>query len=121
MSGATTGKVAVLKAPNGGKFYQNQRVGYFTPTNKCDYGFLRTIVRSSLFTKQLSAVLVAGAQPNVSSSEIDDFVFMAPRAVDEQQTIGSLFHSIDYLVTLHQRELEKLQNIKKSMLVKMLV
>ncbi len=31
------------------------------------------------------------------------------------------FEKIDLLITLHQRELEKLQNIKKSMLEKMFV
>ncbi|RHA99215.1 restriction endonuclease subunit S, partial [Holdemanella biformis] len=34
---------------------------------------------------------------------------------------GEYFSSLDNLITLHQRELEKLQNIKKSMLEKMFV
>ena len=39
----------------------------------------------------------------------------------EQQQIGAYFRNLDNLITLHQRELEKLQNIKKSMLEKMFV
>ena len=39
----------------------------------------------------------------------------------EQKKIGGLFQYLDNLITLHQRELEKLQNIKKSMLEKMFV
>ena len=39
----------------------------------------------------------------------------------EQQQIGAYFRNLDHLITLHQRELEKLQNIKKSMLEKMFV
>ena len=39
----------------------------------------------------------------------------------EQIKIGGLFQYLDNLITLHQRELEKLQNIKKSMLEKMFV
>ena len=39
----------------------------------------------------------------------------------EQKKIGGLFQDLDNLITLHQRELEKLQNIKKSMLEKMFV
>ena len=35
--------------------------------------------------------------------------------------IGQYFSQLDHLITLHQRELEKLQNIKKSMLEKMFV
>jgi type I restriction enzyme S subunit len=39
----------------------------------------------------------------------------------EQIKIGDYFQQFDNLITLHQRELEKLQNIKKSMLEKMFV
>ena len=39
----------------------------------------------------------------------------------EQEKIGSYLHSLDHLITLHQRELEKLKNIKKAMLEKMFV
>ena len=40
---------------------------------------------------------------------------------EEQKAIAEAFSIIDCLITLHQRELEKLQNIKKSMLEKMFV
>ena len=40
---------------------------------------------------------------------------------EEQAKIGAYFSKLDHLITLHQRELEKLQNIKKSMLEKMFV
>jgi len=40
---------------------------------------------------------------------------------EEQTIIGAYFFNLDNLITLHQRELEKLQNIKKSMLEKMFV
>ena len=39
----------------------------------------------------------------------------------EQARVGEFFQQLDNLITLHQRELEKLQNIKKSMLEKMFV
>lgn len=42
-------------------------------------------------------------------------------ALAEQQKIGEYFKRLDTLITLHQRKLEKLQNIKKAMLEKMLV
>ena len=40
---------------------------------------------------------------------------------DEQTAIGSIFKQLDHLITLHQRKLELLRNIKKSMLDKMFV
>ena len=39
--------------------------------------------------------------------------------IEEQQKIGKVLHSLDTLVTLHQRKLDKLQNVKKACLVKM--
>ena len=41
--------------------------------------------------------------------------------IKEQREIANFFTNLDCLITLHQRELEKLQNIKKSMLEKMFV
>ena len=42
-------------------------------------------------------------------------------SLEEQRKIGQFFDSLDTLITLHQRKLEKLQNIKKSCLEKMFV
>ena len=39
----------------------------------------------------------------------------------EQDKIGSIFENIDHLITLHQRQLEKLKNIKSALLEKMFV
>ena len=119
MSGATTGKVSILKCKNTDKYYQNQRVGYFERNIQYNYDFVSTIVRSDLFKEQLMSVLVAGAQPNVSSKEIDSFEFVFPLSIEEQKKIGQYFANLDNLITLHQRECEKLLCFKKSMLEKM--
>ena len=42
-------------------------------------------------------------------------------SMEEQRKIGDYLESLDQLITLHQRQLEKLQNIKKSLLEKMFV
>ena len=42
-------------------------------------------------------------------------------SVEEQSKIGNLFDRLDDLISLHQRKLEKLKNIKKAMLEKMFV
>lgn len=119
MSGATTGKAAVLKNTGNIKFYQNQRVGYFQNNLKCDYSFISTLVKSSIFLKQLESVLVAGAQPNISSKEIDSFIFKIPISTDEQRKISKLFNMIDSTITLHQRKLEHLNLKKKALLQKL--
>ncbi|NQI37742.1 hypothetical protein HO605_01555 [Streptococcus suis] len=104
MSGATTGKVSVLHVNDGEKYYQNQRVGYFTPTQRYNYDFIKVIVNSTFFITQLSSVLVAGAQPNISSKEVDDFCFTFPKSFSEQEAIGTFFSTLDRHITLHQRK-----------------
>lgn len=47
--------------------------------------------------------------------------FLLPRDVTEQRRIGATLQPIDNLITLHQRELEKLKSIKKCMLERMFV
>ena len=42
-------------------------------------------------------------------------------SLEEQRKIGKLFDTLDNLITLHQRELEKLKNLKKACLEKMFV
>ena len=63
---------------------------------------------------QLDSVLVSGAQPNVSSKEIDSFNFMIPILVQEQQKIGSFFKQLDDTIALHQRKLDLLKEQKKA-------
>ena len=60
------------------------------------------------------------AQPNLSAKSVSEFIIPIPN-IDEQKKLSSFFDSLSNLITLHQRELEKLQNIKKSMLEKMFV
>ncbi len=121
MSGATTGKVSILNNPNNNKVYQNQRVGYFTKTKNVDYSFISTLVRSKIFLDQLNSVLVAGAQPNISSKDINVFELTIPKNIEEQKKIGNFFKQLDDTIALHQRKLDLLKETKKGFLQKMFV
>ena len=52
----------------------------------------------------------------VSGKQMAAMELMLPSTIREQQTIGAFFKKIDNLITLHQREGERLQMVKKSML-----
>ena len=52
----------------------------------------------------------------ISGKKLGELEFMFPDT-DEQKAIGAYFKNLDYLITLHQRKLEKLKIVKKSMLV----
>ena len=60
------------------------------------------------------------AQPGLAVGKLINLKNMIPTN-DEQFKIGIYFEQLDNLITLHQRKLEKLKNIKKSMLEKMFV
>lgn len=117
MSGATTGKIAMLDSEE--EYYQNQRIGYFQNNGAVDYDFLYSVLQTKAFTNQLSAVLVAGAQPNISSKEIDSFEFFIPESIVEQSAIGSLFRTLDDLLTSYKGNLANYQSLKSTMLSKM--
>lgn len=61
-----------------------------------------------------------GSQVNLNSDLVKNQEIALPRE-EEQQKIGAYFAKLDHLITLHQHELEKLQNIKKSCLKMMFV
>ena len=117
MSGATTGKIAMLDSEE--EYYQNQRVGYFQNNGAVDYDFLSSVLQTKAFTNQLNAVLVAGAQPNISSKEIDSFEFCIPESIEEQSAIGSLFRTLDDLLASYKDNLANYQSLKATMLSKM--
>ena len=57
---------------------------------------------------------------NVSQDTLQNVAIYIPN-MEEQNKIGAYLHNIDHLITLHQRKLEKLQNLKKAALDKMFV
>ncbi len=53
---------------------------------------------------------------SINSDVVNGAELMVTENIDEQNRIGDYFDSLDHLITLHQRKLEKLKIIKKSML-----
>ena len=66
-------------------------------------------------------IVMGAVQPSIKVSQLVDVEYMLTPNVKEQKKIGAYFSSIDNLITLHQRKLEKLKEVKKSMLEKMFV
>ena len=93
-----------------------------------DFLSLSKLNAEPLFTvyacyKKLQSELNAVQGTSIKGITKDELLtrsIMVPQYAEQQQ-IGSFFQQLDHLITLHQRELEKLQNIKKSMLEKMFV
>ena len=71
--------------------------------------------------KQKAEAIASGSTfAEISGRMLGNIDIMIPQN-KEQEVIGSYFQSLDHLISLHQRKLEKLKNIKKSMLEKMFI
>ncbi|CAK7013112.1 restriction endonuclease subunit S [Phascolarctobacterium sp.] len=57
---------------------------------------------------------------HITKSGMENKIILLP-SVEEQKKIGVLINSLDRLITLHQRKLKKLQNIKKAYLNEMFI
>lgn len=57
----------------------------------------------------------------ITKDELLSKSIKVPVQFSEQKKIGNYFKKLDHLITLHQKELDKLKNIKKAMLEKMFV
>ena len=79
------------------------------------YGLTNKGVRAQITSKAQGAQHI-----NVSQDTLQGTVILLPSQY-EQEKIGNYFRYLDALITLHQRKLEKLKNIKKSLLEKMFV
>ena len=91
------------------------------PTKINSY-FLCNSIQSPLFQKGLKDRTSVTAIPQkINKDEIGKVNIILPASSQEQQLIGEYFRNLDRLITLHQRELEKLKNIKKSCLENMFV
>lgn len=54
-------------------------------------------------------------------STFTKFDVLLPQSAEEQRQIGAFFADFDRLITLHQRKLDKLKNVKKAYLNEMFV
>ena len=67
----------------------------------------------------LKIMIESTGVPQLTVPQIAKYEIYFPNNLKEEQLIGNLFCKLDYLIALHQRKLDKLKNVKKSMLEKM--
>ena len=93
----------------------NQRVGKLTP-EKIDADFFYQLLQRDEFRNTMQLKAAGGAQGNLSSGDITDYVFSAPAETDEQLRIATCLSSLDALVTAATQELEALKIHKKGLM-----
>ena len=85
-----------------------------------DSSFLYRLIQSRQFD-EVANQSTGTKMPRADWKLVSKTVFSIPSNISEQAAIGTYFTALDSLITLHQHKLEKLKNIKKSMLEKMFV
>lgn len=85
--------------------------------NIADNQFLKYAISQT----NIEPFLVGGGRAKLNADTMMKIGITASANTQEQKRIGSYFAHLDNLITLHQRELEKLKNIKKACLEKMFV
>ncbi|NCD10315.1 MAG: restriction endonuclease subunit S, partial [Negativicutes bacterium] len=106
----TIDKPYILKAP----FWTVDTLFYAVPRENYDLDFVFDLFQNIDWKKKDESTGV----PSLSKTAINEIDVIVPKE-NEQKVVGAYFARIDNLITLHQRKLLKLKNIKKAMLEKM--
>ena len=92
-------------------------------SNTTDSDFLATYYDTDRWHSGIQAVAAEGARNhgllNISASDFFNTTLKMPADIEEQRKIGAFFKEIDNTITLHQRKLESMKLLKKSLLQKM--
>ncbi|TCD81258.1 restriction endonuclease subunit S [Bifidobacterium longum] len=118
-TGASVGKTYLYRQFDGMVYFAGflirARIG-----EGADPEFAYQATLTDAYKKYVAITSQRSGQPGVNAQEYADYQLMLPSKTEQQQ-IGMTLRSLDDLITLHQRKLELLQDIKKSLLDKMFV
>jgi type I restriction enzyme S subunit len=85
--------------------------------NKASLRFLKYAISRT----NIEPLLVGGGRAKLNAEAMMSIIIVSPNELEEQKKIGSYFMYLDSLISLQQRELDKLKEIKKACLEKMFV
>lgn len=91
--------------------------------DKTSSDYLATYYSTELWHKGVQAIAAEGARNhgllNITPADFFKTDLMLPTNISEQQKIGAYFKQLDHLITLHQRKLEKLKELRKGVMKKL--
>ena len=91
-----------------------------TPPTELDSAFLAISISNGKPHDDMAKMAQGKSVVHLHNTDLEKIDLTYP-SHEEQTQVSAYFRRLDYLITLHQRKLEKLKNIKKSMLEKMFV
>ena len=103
----------------------NYRAGKFYCTNVCGVLLSNEVTANQMIAEALNNVAKGYVSyvgnPKLMNNVMADIEIMIPTHAEEREKLSVFFRNLDTLITLHQRELEKLKKLKKACLEKMFV
>lgn len=98
----------------------NQALAIIRLNKSVDVEYINTFLKSNAIKTYIRKNPTVGAQPNLSLGQVSDLEINIPNN-SEQKKISNLFSKIDLMITLHQRKLDKLKNLKRAYLNELFV
>ena len=95
--------------------------GYAQMRPFVDGYFLFSLIQSERFVKVVLDNCTGTSYPAINVNDLAKIEVAVPSGENEAHKIGTIFRSLDHLIALHHRKLEKLEQIKQAMLHKMFV
>ena len=89
--------------------------------DKCNYQFLADSINSPTVSQHIKSLSAGSTQAVINTSEIEKLDVIIPANIDEQNKVAEFLNDLDNLITLHQRELDHLELLKKALLQKTIV
>lgn len=97
------------------EYFQDSNIVWFMHDERIENSFLKVVYSFVKWSGIEGSTIKRLYNDNFLKTE-----FMLP-SIKEQQQIGDYFSNLDHLITLHQRKVDKLKNIKSSCMDKMFV
>lgn len=98
----------------GGFVIRGKRIADYDPP------MMKYLLSSRMVRQQITSCAQGAQHINVSQDTLQSVEVFLPSFLEQHQ-IGAFFQKLDHFITLHQRKLELLKNVKKSLLDKMFV
>ena len=105
---------------NADNIYLNSFCFGYRPEVELDSNYLAYVLRADSFRKEMRILAQGISRYNISKAKVMEVEISVP-SLKEQKLVGSYCSTLDNLITLHQRKLDKLKTVKKAMLEKMFI
>ena len=115
---ASLGKVIRLRNDIG-KYAVSPTMSIIQFDSGVDGNYMYSYMTSSKFQKQFSSQSNGSTRQSVGIQDLRELLVEFPLNKCEQEAIGQFFWDVDNTITLHQRQLDNLKNLKKGCLQKM--